>query len=555
MPPQQAGGIKGRPPAASEFGQRPAQIVPPAPAKPTGGFAKVLPPPTIPPSTVSPSTLADSAPLADLVCRVETGSYKDLSKGKTQGAVHFLDCGRVRVIVENLSPVPTGACKIGLVRHDVPTQGTLQTSLAKLSGPALLLQPNIPSNKTAQPTPWLATADVPPLKGMETASVWLPLPVSERTAMGAGISPCTYQVMADSHGDVTEGISSKTPGEMNNWSNGFYAKDGPYIEDFQVESNSLMPGEPLRFWARVHGSSRWAIQYEYPNSPLPTQLFDKDPLQQKPFPRLDEGTFITLPWLPWPAGGPQGPYPKMTFSLIVWNSNDTAKDSRQLPISRDDFDGEFQIVDAGCSYTQATHKIEQVWVKVKADCNKDIKIGAYGDPAAGSMYVNCTILNPVKIVDVFDADPEQYNIVSVLRCVEGKIVSQGVYCADPNAAKSGANSLLQVFVPGTPIWPWGKGPLPGKCTMNLLMFPVCSEKVEGMASGGSSAWPFQPGGFVQYHKPEIRIELVIHTAKKTVRLKKTVAVANAPNTWGVGKEKSEEIEPVDHSRFLGLGEW
>jgi hypothetical protein len=505
------------------------------------------------------STKYDTATDADLVCWVEAIGYKDVATGKSK-LVSFLDEGRVQVMVKNLGLTLSGPCKVAMVRYNDALSGTAQAVLpnkgaAKQALSGISVLPG--TGSTDSKTPWLAMGDVPPLKPGESQPVWITLPASERAAIGTAVSQGWYRVMVDTGGDVKEGANIHSPGETNNWSDGFYVKEGPCIEDFQVENSSLMPGVPLRFWASVHGSSRWALEYDYPNSTLPKTLFDKDPVMLKPFPYLQKGSYVKLPWLPWPEGGPQLQFPKMTLTLVAWNSTGSRKDTRQLAVSLYEFDGQFQIVDAGWSYNSATKKVYQVWVKVSNNCDKDMKIGSFGDPAYGSMYVKCTILNPKGMVEVDDCP--DCNSKTMGWYVEGETVSQGIYCADPNVAKLGSNQPLLVSLLGdgktTNVPTWTSGPLPAKGTIGLRLSPSCAKDVVGMTHGTNGQKFLGPGGQVFDHKPEIRIEVVVHTTKQVVKLKKSLTVKDAPTTWGVGGDYTEEDGPVDMSRFLYQNQW
>ncbi|MFH1266728.1 MAG: hypothetical protein ABIK89_13450, partial [Planctomycetota bacterium] len=433
------------------------------------------------------STRTDSATDPDLICWVEVTSYKDPATGKPK-AVSFLDEGRVRVMVKNASLTLSGPCKVAMVRFSETSGGNKQAVLPNksvaqqaIAGTAVLPGTGSAGSKTA----WLATGDVPPLKPGEFQPIWITLPAGERAAIGEGLSQGWYRVMVDTGGDIKEGTSAHSPGETNNWSGGFYVKEGPCIEDFQVENSALLPGEPLRFWASVHGSGRWALEYDYPNSTLPKTLFDKDPVMLKPFPFLNKGAYVKLPWLPWPEGGPQLQFPKMTLTLVAWNSTGSRKDSRQLAISLYEFDGKFQIVDANCDYNKTTKKVDQVWVKLSSNCDKDMKIGLFGEPVYGSVYVKCTILNPKGMVEVDDCP--NCNSKTMGWYVEGETVSQGVYCADPNVAKAPSNKPLSVYslAEGKTgnFALWKSGPLPAKGTIGLTLAPTCAKPVVGMTHG------------------------------------------------------------------------
>lgn len=495
----------------------------------------------------------------DLVCQVETGVYVSVIPASPGGQalydmddVHFLNAGRVKVTVENRGGKKSGPCRLGIASYAPVTAGKVAaaSATAKPKGLAQQLVPppaGVLPGTTGQKIKWIETEAVPPLEPLEKRDIYLKLPETLLQALGEDVSKQRYRVMVDMDNNFTvkEDDDPKGPGETNNWSNGFAIRKGPYIASFITKQSTLVANEKLQIWGRVYGSSKWDITYEYLSGKTSLKkTFDSDPVQQKPFPNTAAGAYITLPWQPWSLNAPEMQYPKVKVTLTAYDSAGTRKASSDVTLDLNDFDGTFQITDAKVFYLQQQGKVVGNF-KVKYDCNKPFSVGNFGDSGYGSMYVRCQILNPDEPVIVWDKDPNSISINTSHLGIYGKSVYKAVHCVSPDAPKLKAQQAYPASLNPLPLQP-----LPAKGT-----FSVAWEANLGQTQLQTIArpWTIQDKAVVDYYEPVLRVELVIHTGKKQVSLKKRIDFsAPVGKTWTKGMRN---VVAPDESLFLRNENW
>lgn len=520
-------------------------------AQPLPADLKATTTPPLPPPGVKVET-----GLPDLIGQVPLQTFhKWGASPPKEEATYFIDGDIVEIVVKNIGLAPvTTPFTVGIVKHE-GTPGT-SVKLADASKPQVA--PQMPGAAVGQiggapasPTPWLNTAQVstvlPPLGETKVA---LHLPQADIAASTNELSKCFYRVMVDSTGAVKESDPNGNP-ERNNWSGGFGIRQGPIIDVFWLGGSygvipskpmvpCLVPDQALGLKAVVCGSKSWLLQYAYGAS------LEQKMGEEQPFVNTGQ-EYRKMPVIPWPKAGQFLEHPSMMATFTVWNSDKSRSASVTREVALMNFDGSFKIVEANATYNvyrTTDYKGGQdvfVSMKIEHDCTSPFHIGHYGDPHFGSLYVRCSILNPARMVYLWEGVPNwglgMGDTTSGALFAEGALAHTGVFCAYPEWEPS-PGAVEAAY----PMSQFPKNAVPAKGTFDVAFTIPCPPLYSYQIK--YSSWTPKPV------LPELRLELVVHTAAQVVRGKKAIDVREVPVGRSGAEPWPESFPPHDESKYL-----